>query len=92
MGMPTIVIAAIILVLAAASCTLVDRARMYGAEAAGRAVALECALSVDERKKNLVAINGWLAAQDVTNRAVALDCDGDGMPDFQAGSLDILPR
>ncbi len=64
------------------SCSLVDRARMYGAEAAGRAVGLECALSTTERQKNLAAINGWLLANDMTSRAVALDCDGDGAPDF----------
>ena len=79
---PTIVIAAVALVLTTASCTLVDRARMYGAEAAGRAVALECALSLTEREKNVAAINGWLASQDVTSRAVGLDCDGDGFSDF----------
>lgn len=63
-------------------CAVVDRARMYGAEAAGRAVALECALSISEREKNLDAVNGWLLAQNITNRAVALDCDGDGVSDF----------
>lgn len=63
-------------------CSAIDRARMYGAEAAGRAVALECALSFSERIKNLAAVNGWLVAQNITNRAVALDCDGDGVSDF----------
>ena len=64
------------------SCALVERARMYGAEGAGRAVALECSLSHTERQKNLDAVNGWLLANSVTGRAVALDCDGDGSPDF----------
>ena len=64
------------------SCALVERARMYGAEAAARAVGLECALSQAEREKNLDAINGWLLANNMTSRAVALDCDGDGSPDF----------
>ena len=71
---------AILLILG--SCSLVERARMYGAEGAGRAVALECSLSQVERQKNLDAINGWLLANSVTGRAVALDCDGDGLPDF----------
>ncbi len=66
----------------AVSCALVERARMYGAEAAARAVALECSLSQPERQKNLDAVNGWLLANNVTGRAVALDCDGDGLPDF----------
>ncbi|KKK92087.1 hypothetical protein LCGC14_2706460, partial [marine sediment metagenome] len=64
------------------ACALIEKIRYYGAEAAGRAVALECALSLDERQKNLTAINGWLTAQGVTARAVAFDCDGDGLPDF----------
>lgn len=64
------------------SCALVERARIYGAEAAARAVGLECALSETERQKNLAAINGWLLANGMTSRAVALDCDGDGAPDF----------
>ena len=72
----------IVILLPVASCALVERARMYGAEAAGRAVALECSLSHVERQKNLDGINGWLLANNVTGRAVALDCDGDGSPDF----------
>lgn len=63
-------------------CALVDRARIYGAEAAGRAVALECALAVPERQANLAAINGWLLANNIVGRGTALDCDGDGVPDF----------
>lgn len=68
--------------LGAGSCALVEKVRFYGAEATGRAVALECSLSVEERRKNLTAINGWLLANNVTARAVALDCDGDGRSDF----------
>jgi len=71
-----------LLLLALSGCALVERARMYGAQAAGQAVALECSLSQDERQKNLTAINGWLTAQSITARAVALDCDGDGASDF----------
>ncbi len=76
------VIPSIAIALLLGSCALLERARMYGAEAAARAVALECSLSLDERQKNLDAINGWLLANGVTGRAVALDCDGDGTPDF----------
>lgn len=68
--------------VALAGCALVERARMYGAEAAARAVGLECALSITERKTNLDAVNGWLLANGMTARAVALDCDGDGASDF----------
>ncbi len=64
------------------ACALVERARMYGVEAAARAVALECSLSIAERQKNLDGINGWLLANNVAGRAIALDCDGDGAPDF----------
>lgn len=71
-----------VVLLLLSGCAVIDRARMYGAEAAGRAVALECALSKTEREKNLDAVNGWLLAQNITNRAVALDCDGDGISDF----------
>ncbi|KKL12743.1 hypothetical protein LCGC14_2532700 [marine sediment metagenome] len=78
----TTVIPSIAIVLLLSSCALVERARMYGAEAAARAVALECSLSQPERQKNLDAVNGWLLANSVTGRAVALDCDGDGTPDF----------
>ena len=74
--------ASIALLVLLGSCALVERARMYGAEGAGRAVALECSLSQPERQKNLDAVNGWLLANNVTGRAVALDCDGDGLPDF----------
>ena len=78
----TTVIPSIAIVLLLGSCALLERARMYGAEAAGRAVALECSLSHTERQKNLDAVNGWLLANSVTGRAVALDCDGDALPDF----------
>ncbi len=64
------------------SCALIDEIRYVGAEAAGRAVAFECGLSLDERQKNLAAINGWLNGSGVTGRATAFDCDGDGSPDF----------
>ena len=82
MKTPLVVIGAVILVATAASCALIEDARYASAEYAGRAVALECALSIEERKKNLVAINGWLLANLVTARAVAFDCNGDGMSDF----------
>jgi len=75
-------IAIAVAVLFLGSCALVERARMYGVEAAARAVALECSLSHAERQKNLDGINGWLIANNVTGRAIALDCDGDGNPDF----------
>ena len=78
----TTVIPSIAIVLLLGSCALLERARMYGAEAAGRAVALECSLSHTERQKNLDAVNGWLLANSVTGRAIALDCDGSGDPDF----------
>ena len=71
-----------VVAVAMTGCALVERARMYGAEAAGRAVGLECALSIAERQANLDAVNGWLLAQGVTARAVSLDCDGDGVSDF----------
>lgn len=73
---------AAVVVVGAGSCALIEQARYVGAEVAGRAVALECALSIDERKANLAAINGWLLANNVTARAIALDCDGDGQSDF----------
>ena len=82
MSLPRALTASIVLVLTLGSCTLLERARMYGAEAAARAVAFECSLSLDLRRENLNAINGWLLANNVTGRAVALDCDGDGTPDF----------
>lgn len=77
-----VVILAVVVALGVASCAIIEELRFVSAEVAGRAVALECALSRDERRKNLVAINGWLAAANVTSRAVAFDCDGDGSPDF----------
>jgi len=82
MRTPIIVIATVVLVLLTASCALIEKARYAGAEYAGRAVALECALSLDEREKNLIAVNGWLLANNITSRAVAFDCDADGSPDF----------
>ncbi len=82
MNFPRTLTASIALLLLLGSCTLIDRARMYGAEAAGRAVALECSLSHVERQKNLDAVNGWLLANSVTGRAVALDCNAEGTPDF----------
>jgi len=64
------------------SCALAERARMYGVEYAARAVLLECSLSLAERQQNIDGINGWLLANNTTARALALDCDGDGIPDF----------
>ena len=75
-------VAALAVALGIGSCALVDEIRYVGAEAAGRAVAFECGLSLQERQKNLTAINGWLNGSGVTARATAFDCDGDGVPDF----------
>lgn len=63
-------------------CALVDQGRLVAAEGAGRALIVECALSQSERLKNLTAINAWLMAEGYSHRAMALDCDGDGAPDF----------
>jgi len=64
-------------------CAVVDQARLFAAEGAGRAVVGECALSTGERGKNLAAVNAWLGAAGYPHRASALDCDGDGAPDFE---------
>ena len=63
-------------------CSLVDQIRYTAAEYAGRLVVVECSLSLTQRSANLSAINGWLATANHTPRAIALDCDGDGQPDF----------
>lgn len=63
-------------------CALVDRGRIAAAKGAGYAVVVECALADAERKKNLQAVNAWLAGEQHPHRAVALDCDGDGASDF----------
>ncbi len=77
-----IAVVAVAIAIGAGSCAAVEKFRMWGSEAAGRAVALECSLSLVERTANLTAINGWLLSNNVTARAIALDCDGDGAPDF----------
>lgn len=63
-------------------CSFIDQVRMTVAEYAGHAVVAECALSTTQRSVNLAAINGWLATANHTPRVIAIDCDGDGQPDF----------
>jgi hypothetical protein len=75
-------VAILFLAPAIAGCALVEQGRLVAAEGAGRAAVVECALSIDERTKNLAAVNGWLMGEGYTHRAGALDCDGDGAPDF----------
>jgi hypothetical protein len=70
------------LAIAIAGCALVEQGRLVAAEGAGRAAVVECALSIDERTKNLAAVNGWLMGEGYAHRAGALDCDGDGSADF----------
>lgn len=72
----------IVVVAAVGACALVQRGRLIAAEGAARALVVECALARAERTKNLTAINAWLAAEGYAHRAVALDCDGSGDPDF----------
>lgn len=64
-------------------CAWLDKAKPFVVEAAGRAVVGECFLSEGQRERNLVAVNGWLEARGHRPRVLALDCDGDGAPDFQ---------
>jgi hypothetical protein len=64
------------------ACTYVDKARDFSGEQVARAVEVECALSWPERRKNLEAVNRGLAARGLDSRATALDCNGDGEPDF----------
>ena len=64
------------------ACTVVDKARDFSGEQVARAVEVECALSWPEREKNLEAVNRGLAARGLESRATALDCNGDGKPDF----------
>ena len=65
-----------------AGCSFVDQIRYTAAEIAGRAIVIECSLSMTERAANLSAITGWLATNNHTPRALALDCNGDGAADF----------
>jgi len=64
------------------ACSFVDELRYTAAEIAGRAIVIECSLSMTERAANLSAITGWLATNNHTPRALALDCNGDGTADF----------
>lgn len=75
-----IVITAVALVMG--GCTVVEKARIVAAETFGRAIVAECSIAQPERSKNLDAINSWLATGRFPHRATALDCDGDGEPDF----------
>ncbi len=68
--------------LGVAGCEVYERFRYYGEEAAGRAVAFECSRAISERQQTVNAVNAWLIASQVKGRAVALDCDGSGTPDF----------
>ena len=63
-------------------CSAVEKARLYAASGAGYAVVAECALSNAERQNNFAAVNNWLAGEGQVYRVTALDCDGDGSPDF----------
>ena len=64
------------------ACSAVETVRDFSGEQAARAVEVECGLSYVERQKNLEAINRGLAARGLKSRATALDCNGDGEPDF----------
>ena len=79
----------VILPLAACGGTLADKAKELhakGIETAGKGFGeltiIECARSDENRKRSLEAVNNYLATQGRTERATALDCDGDGAPDF----------
>jgi hypothetical protein len=74
-----LVVAAVLLMT---SCNYIDTARNFTGEQAARAVEVECGLSVEERQKNVVAINTALAGRGLPNRVTAFDCDGDDKPDF----------
>ena len=58
----------------------IDTGREYGGKGAAAAVEAECALSADQRAKNLEAVNNALAARGMTPQ-LPLDCNGDGVPD-----------
>ena len=71
------------------SADLADKARELhskGIEVAakgfGELTIVECARSLENRKRSLEALNNYLATQGRTERATALDCNGDGAPDF----------
>lgn len=63
------------------ACDLLQEGRGYAGEGTAYAVISECSLSASQRRQNLDAINDSLAEQGRPERAVALDCDGDGAPD-----------
>ena len=58
-----------------------DTGREYGGKGVAAAAEVECSLSFAERAENLEAINNALAARNLPPQP-ALDCDGDGAPDF----------
>lgn len=63
-------------------CEFITEARGISGEGTSYAVTAECSLSTDQRRENLAAVNNSLAERGVVERATALDCDGDGSPDF----------
>ena len=65
-----------------AGCTAANQLRGLAGEGAAKAVEAECALSIEQRTLNLNATNDALMGAGKRYRATALDCDGDGSPDF----------
>jgi hypothetical protein len=81
-GLVLVTLLVVLVLSALGACTYVDKARDFSGEQVARAVEVECALSWPERRKNLAAVNRGLAARGLDSRATALDCNGDGEPDF----------
>lgn len=71
-----------LILFAATGCEYLSTARLYAGKGVARAVEGECALSTSQRQANVDAINADLSSRGSIARAVALDCDGDGAPDF----------
>ncbi len=81
--------AVLLLTACSGAGTIADKAReLHGkgievaAKGFGELTIVECARSLENRKRSLEALNSYLATQGRTERATALDCNGDGTPDF----------
>lgn len=64
------------------ACAYIEKARDLTAKGVAEVMKGECALTERIREENLDAINAVHAGDQSPIRGCAIDCNGDGLPDF----------
>ena len=81
-GRLTKILVSVLAVAVLSGCSYLQIGQEYAAKGAAKGIQAECALSMDVRRQNFDAIVAELAADQSAHRPSALDCNGDGQPDF----------